>query len=118
MSEKEDNNFWLHNSMGHFTVNSRYKVLMQEKETQERGGYKESGTSIRTLAKQMLSCLWKLNIKHKLKIFMWMCINNALPVNEVIFSRTKKGDSIYKACGEGVATVEHALLNYRQAKQV
>ena len=25
---------------------------------------------------------------------------------------------MYKACGEGVETVEHALLNYRQAKQV
>ena len=49
---------------------------------------------------------------------MWKCINNALPVKEVIFSRSKKGDPICKACGEGVETVEHVLLNCRQANQV
>ncbi|XP_027183906.1 uncharacterized protein LOC113782197 [Coffea eugenioides] len=49
---------------------------------------------------------------------MWKCINNALPVKEVIFSRSKKGDPICKACGEGEETVEHVLLNCSQAKQV
>ncbi|XP_027150159.1 uncharacterized protein LOC113750373 [Coffea eugenioides] len=118
LAGKEDSNFWIHSPTGQYTVNTGYKVLMKEKEIRERNGYDGAGTSRHSSSKQMWTCLWKLNIKHKLKTFMWKCINNALPVNEVIFSRTQKGDPICKVCGEGVETVDHALLNCRQAKQV
>nr|XP_027123998.1 uncharacterized protein LOC113740655 [Coffea arabica] len=117
LAGKEDNNFWIHSPTGQYKVSTRYKVRMKEKETQERVGYKGAGPSTHNAAKQMWSCLWKLNIKQKLKTFMWKCINNSLSVKEVIFSRTKKEDPIYKACGEGVETVKHMLLNCRQAKQ-
>ncbi|KAL3532365.1 hypothetical protein ACH5RR_005886 [Cinchona calisaya] len=51
-----------------------------------------------------------LNMKHKLKHFWWKCLHTILPVNEVIYSRTKQGDPICKCCGEGVESVEHLLF--------
>ncbi|XP_027174751.1 uncharacterized protein LOC113774410 [Coffea eugenioides] len=118
LAGKEDSNFWIHSPTGQYTVNTGYKVLMKDKGNQTMNSYNGAGTSVHSTSKQMWSCLWKLNIKHKLKTFMWKCINNALPVSEVIFSRSKKGDPICKVCGEGVETVEHVLLNCKQAKQV
>ncbi|XP_027157270.1 uncharacterized protein LOC113774079 [Coffea eugenioides] len=63
-------------------MNLGYKALMKDKEIQGRKDQEDASTSIHSTSKQMWSCLWKLNIKHKLKTFMWKCINNALPVNE------------------------------------
>ena len=98
-------------------MNLGYKGLMKDKEILGRKDQEDVSTSIHSTSKQMWSCLWKLNIKHKLKTFMWKCINNALPVNEVIFSRTQKGDPICKVCGEGVETVDHACAPELQTGQ-
>ncbi|XP_071916173.1 uncharacterized protein [Coffea arabica] len=53
---------------------------------------------------------WGLNIKHKIKHFLWKCLHCILPTNEEIFRRTGKGDPLCKCCGEEQETTEHALL--------
>ncbi|XP_027178118.1 uncharacterized protein LOC113777281 [Coffea eugenioides] len=62
--------------------------------------------------------LWNLNVKQKIKVFIWKCMNNALPVRELIYDRTKLGEPICTGCGEGEETVEHLLFHCKNAEQV
>mgnify|MGYP004707504295 CR=1 FL=1 len=76
---------------------------------QKQGGQSGDETSLED------NHLWKLNVKHKLKIFIWKCLNNALPVNEVVFSRTKKGSPI---CGNVVKTYKLWSINFAIAEML
>ena len=58
----------------------------------------------------MWNTLWQLNIKHKTKLFIWKCIQGALPVREAVNRRTRMGDPICRTCGEAQETIEHLLL--------
>ena len=44
-------------------------------------------------------------------------MNNAIPVKELIFDRTKVGDPICTGCGEEVETVEHILFHCKKAEE-
>ena len=54
--------------------------------------------------------LWSLNMKHKLKHFIWKCLHGILPVNEVVKSRTGKGDDKCACYGEYIKTMEHMFF--------
>nr|XP_027100913.1 uncharacterized protein LOC113720151 [Coffea arabica]XP_027101109.1 uncharacterized protein LOC113720465 [Coffea arabica] len=97
-----------------YTVNSGYKFLM--KQHRKRGRRRQEGASSSYTASdselaQMWNTLWSLNIKHKIKIFIWKCIQGALPVKATVNRRTGVGDPICKMCGSAQETVEHLLLN-------
>ncbi|XP_027152430.1 uncharacterized protein LOC113752516 [Coffea eugenioides] len=111
---REDSYFWQHNAGGCYSVSSGYKLLMEENNSTEKAKLGKAGPSIMEESqqlKQIWNTLWKLNIKHKIKLFIWKCIKGALPVKEAIFRRTGMGDPICRACGESQETVEHLLLN-------
>lgn len=57
-------------------------------------------------------------MKHKLKHFLWSCLNRTLPLDAEIFQRTGVGDPLCKYCGEDLESVEHVLLLCKQAKEV
>lgn len=61
--------------------------------------------------------LWSLNIKHKIKHFLWKCLHCILPTNEENFRRTGKGDPLCKCCREEQETVEHILLHCKSREQ-
>lgn len=75
----------------------------------------QSGEETSLEEKHLWKHLWKLNVKHKLKIFIWKCLNKALPVNEVVFSRTKKGSPI---CGNVVKTYKLWSINFAIAEML
>ncbi|XP_027155669.1 uncharacterized protein LOC113756069 [Coffea eugenioides] len=75
----------------------------------------EAGSNQR---KQIWNALWRLNIKHKIKLFVWKCIRGAIPVREAIFKRTGEGDPVCKGCGEEPETIEHSLLQCPIAKAI
>ncbi|XP_071933570.1 uncharacterized protein [Coffea arabica] len=54
--------------------------------------------------------LWNLNIKMKLKHFLWRCLHNALPASETLFKRIGKGSNFCVCCGEKTETIEHLLF--------
>ena len=49
------------------------------------------------------------NISHKIKIFIWKGLKEAVPIKEIIWRRVKKGDPIYSGGGEDVATLEDKI---------
>ena len=67
---------------------------------------------------QMWNMLWKLNIKHKTKHFIWKCIKRAVPVREAVRKRTGVGDLICSTCGEAPETIGHMLFNCPHALEV
>ena len=62
--------------------------------------------------------MWKLKVKLKLKLFIWKCMNSALPVNEKIYTRTRIGDLMCKSYGEDIEIMEHLFFHCRLAKEV
>lgn len=88
LSDREDFNYWQLSAGGNYTVSFGYKWPMGESSTR-----KENREAARTnfeegsqQSKQIWSTLRKLNIKHKIKVFIWKCINGALPVREALIS--------------------------------
>ncbi|XP_027118787.1 uncharacterized protein [Coffea arabica] len=83
-----------------------------------QGGREEASTSWSNHSQGIWKYLWKLKVKHKVKIFLWKCLSQALPVRQLIASRTKQGDPICRGCGEDSETIEHVLFHCSYATQV
>ena len=54
--------------------------------------------------------LWRLNVKMKLKHFLWRCLQNALHANETLYKRIGKGSNLCNCCGENAETIEHIFF--------
>ena len=110
--------FWLHSKHVEYSVKSCYQVLLKEERRKESETKGESGSSYDDSNTQIWKTLWGLNIKHKIKLFIWRCITNTLTARETIFRRTKQGTPICSRCGEHMETVEHILFHCHQAQKV
>ena len=108
----QDRLYWRYTKSGVFTVKSAYDVSMEirkHKQKERRQG--DSGsTSYAQLNSKVWKNVWALQLKHKLKHFIWRCLHHSLPVNEQIHKRTGKGSPICSSCGEEVETLEHMLF--------
>ncbi|XP_027167207.1 uncharacterized protein LOC113767344 [Coffea eugenioides] len=86
---------------------------MNKQNRQEDGG--EANHSRNMQGSRVWKELWGLNMKHKIKHFIWKCLRGVLPVNEVVMRRTGKGSPMCINCGEGVETLEHMLFKCDRA---
>ncbi|XP_027062993.2 uncharacterized protein [Coffea arabica] len=114
LADREDSFYWQPKEGGMYTVNSGYKFLMKQHRKRDRCNQGEASSSYivsDSHLAQMWNTLWRLNIKHKIKFFVWKCIQGALPVKAAVYRRTGVGDPICKMCGTAQETVEHLLLN-------
>lgn len=103
LSGREDSYYWQPQAGGMYTVNSCYKFLMKKNRSARRCNSEGAGSSYAEGSQQvaqMWNTLWKLNIKHKIKFFIWKCIKGALPVREAVSRRTGVGDPMCTTCGE------------------
>lgn len=116
--KRKDKIYWKHSKSGRYTVKSGYARAKQEEESQQRN--KESGaeTSWEQNKENVWKRMWSLNIKAKHKHFLWKCLNNILPIKELVQKRIGKCDNICCACGEAEETVEHLLLLCPSAETV
>ncbi|XP_027126082.2 uncharacterized protein [Coffea arabica] len=121
LTGREDCYYWQHNAGGQYTVSSGYQFLMKERSEAEKEQVEAAGSSIREgsqSARQMWKTLWKLNIKHKIKIFIWKCITGALPVRAEIYRKTRLGDPVCRMCGEEQESVEHLFFSCPHTQEV
>nr|XP_027060796.1 uncharacterized protein LOC113687374 [Coffea arabica] len=107
---RDDNTFWTRNINGEYTVQSGYKMEMERKEEVIRKEGEGVEMSFNSVSQQVWKVLWSLNISHKVKMFIWKGLSDAVPVKELIWRRIKRGDPICSICGEEVETLEHMLL--------
>ena len=104
LTGREDSYYWQHNAGGAYTVSSGYKLLTEKSTSAEKEEIGAAGPSLTEgsqQVRQMWNTLWKLNIKHKIKLFIWKCIKGALPVRATIYSKTGLGDLVCRTCREG-----------------
>ncbi|XP_027158016.1 uncharacterized protein LOC113759637 [Coffea eugenioides] len=114
--ERKDTVYWIKSSTGEFTVKSGYRLA---KSLRGKGDHGRRGAESSCRGKytpQGWSFLWGLKVKHKLKHFIWKCLQGVFPVNVAIKERCSKGDPICKCCGEYPETIEHLLFFCDNAK--
>lgn len=111
LAGREDSNFWVHSTTGQYTVKLGYECFNTKDQKQRDKNESEGETSSSFWKEKTRRILWKLKIKHKQKIFIRKCLNDALPVRETIFRRTSKGSMICKSCGSEAETVEHLFFH-------
>ena len=71
-------------------------IAKQDKNSKERREEATAKTSWEIRKHSVWKNLWNLNVKVKLKHFMWKRLQNCLPVKEVIYKRTDKGDQMWQ----------------------
>lgn len=117
MSGRKDRLYWKNNESGMYIVRSGYEAAKRMQAVLAKKNQEAESNSSR-MANQIWDFVWKLNVKHKLKNFMWSCLHHILPADGTVLERTGTGDSICNCCGEAVETEEHALLLWGHAREI
>ena len=113
---RQDTIYWKYSKSGIYSVKSGYAVKKEEigKRSKEvQGG---EGTSYAQNSDKVWKSLWGLKMKPKIKHFIWRCLHNSIPVNELIHRRIGTGSTLCKCCGEGEETVEHMIFFCKMAE--
>nr|XP_027101192.1 uncharacterized protein LOC113720678 [Coffea arabica]XP_027115614.1 uncharacterized protein LOC113733445 [Coffea arabica] len=114
----KDRLYWSKSNTGEYTVKSGYKLAKCIKKRRAPVGRNIESSSNRRCSDQSWSFLWGLNIKQKLKHFLWKCLQDILPVNATVKARCSKGDHMCRCCGEHTETLEHLLFFCDHAKAI
>nr|XP_027090235.1 uncharacterized protein LOC113711271 [Coffea arabica] len=118
---RADSNYWIASNNGNYTVKSAYKMLEGEEKTTNigRGVARGQGeTNFNGQKEKDRSKMWRMDIKGKHKTCLWKCLNQALPVNELIYYGTRMREPICQVCGAGEETIEHLFFFCNPAKEV
>lgn len=118
MYSRSDRFRWAHTSTGCYTVKSGYNAAKLYADQAKIQTAKEGESSRRDQRSRIWKHLWGLNLKHKVKHFIWKCLCGILPTNELLFRRTKKGCPICIGCGQDIETTEHLLFQCSKAVEI
>ena len=115
---RKDRLYWKHSKSRMYTVKSGYAAAKLEGASQSQRLEPGSETSWEVRKHIVWKRLWSLNLKMKLKHFLWRCLQNSLPVNEAIYKRIGKGSSWCSCCGKDTETIEHIFFFCPNAQMV
>lgn len=99
-----------------YTVNSSYKVtkLCEKKVQGEEGSSRRREDEDRNL----WLGIWNMNIKKKIRHFIWRVCHDRIPVNANLRNRGIEVNETRRQCGEGRETVEHLFFHCDTAKLI
>lgn len=61
--------------------------------------------------KELSQAIWKKGyVQPRLRLFLWKCSKNVLPLSEILFGRSSKGDPCCALCGQE-ESMQHMLFN-------
>ncbi|XP_027076016.1 uncharacterized protein [Coffea arabica] len=100
------------------TVRIGYMVAKELQQVRTEVGVQQEKSSRNEQGTEVWKFLWDLNMKHKLKHFIWKRLQNILPVNEVIKRRVGRGSELCACCGEQPETVEHMFFYCKHAELI
>lgn len=109
----QDRLVWHHSRKGNFTVASAYSWLLNSSPLSQHAP--ESSNS-RAANKSMWKRLWGMNIKGKIKHFLWRAWHRILPTNDQLLRKGSQIDALCKTCGEADETLEHMLFHCPKAR--
>nr|XP_027071698.1 uncharacterized protein LOC113696490 [Coffea arabica] len=108
--ERKDRLYWLHSKSGVYTIRTGYVIAKGGRETVNHRIAPDSETSWAIRKHTVWKRLWGLNIKMKLKHFLWRCLQNGLATSEALYQRVGKGSNLCQCCGEATETIEHVFF--------
>ena len=56
--------------------------------------------------------VWKFDTYPKIQFFLWLCLHNSVPTEEVLGSRGLRLDTICNLCHQNMETIDHLLRGY------
>lgn len=101
----EDDIWWPANKEGEYTVKSGYQEMWQAGRTINLN---PSGSE--SIETEVWKGIWSAQIPQKVKMFIWKCCWNILPVKENLCKRRVVRTGICTICNKEIETVEHSLL--------
>ena len=118
MFKRSDRFFWKFAKSGTYKVKSGYVKAVQASKIIKRSQKLEGETSWEMRKHAIWKQLWNLNLKYKIKHFIWKCLQKGVAVKKAIYKRTGRGDMICPVCGDEVETSKHMLLTCTRAQCV
>ena len=118
IGRRMDRLIWKFSKTGAYTVKTGYARARQEENQISQNQTYNAESSWEVRKRTVWKNLWHQKVKAKLKHFMWKCLQNCLPTNEVIFKRIGQGEGRCSCYGEGIETIEHLLFFCVNAREV
>nr|XP_027120381.1 uncharacterized protein LOC113737334 [Coffea arabica] len=115
---RKDRLFWKHSKSGIYTVKTGYVIAKEEKEVTNQRPAPDPETSWEIRKHTVWKTLWSLNIKLKLKHFLWRCLQNGLATKDALYKRFGIGNKFCHCCGEDMETIEHIFFTCPTAKVI
>ncbi|XP_026417363.1 uncharacterized protein LOC113312843 [Papaver somniferum] len=72
----------------------------------------ENGVDITSLSlpESLWKPLWSLNVSERIKLFLWKCLQDALPTNAKLYGKVKDISPLCTMCNNDIETTEHLLF--------
>ncbi|CAA0840171.1 Unknown protein [Striga hermonthica] len=112
---KEYQLIWEKEKNGNFSVSSIYAALIEEKWNNLDLPEPSSHHQVNKHARKKL---WSLQIKGKIKHFLWRGINNTIPICYNLRRRGLELDPICQICWEAPETQEHLFFQCHRAAKI
>ena len=96
--------FWKGSNLGVYTVASGYNWLLPN--TVEPNTVNE------------MTWLWKVKAPEKIKLLLWLGINNAIPTGEFRFVRNLCDTPVCQRCGQDMETILHCLRDCDMSRNI
>ncbi|XP_071917188.1 uncharacterized protein [Coffea arabica] len=116
--DRKDRLFWNYSKSGIYTVKSGYAVAKEQSEKGNQRLAPDPEISWEVRKHTVWKRLWGLNVKMKLKHFLWRCLQNGMATNEALYKRLGTSNKICYCCGEETETIKHIFFFYPKAKVV
>lgn len=112
-----DKCIWRGTASGQFSVKSAY-VIAKELVLARRANNISGQVSGMEEDEDMWKRVWYMRAPTKIKMFLWRCLHEIIPVNRVLTHRHMPVDPICPLCGLAEETPSHMLLNCVRASKV
>ncbi|KAF3436938.1 hypothetical protein FNV43_RR19691 [Rhamnella rubrinervis] len=99
----QDKLIWIGNKTGQFSVRDCYLAGFNTSREEEGDDFWDK--------------LWKAKIHERLKVFLWRLVSGALPLNQVIYGKTRKGFPFCPCCGIEEESVLHRFKGCETTKR-
>lgn len=112
---QKDRLVWQFINNGIFSVNSAYQWLARQKRQAINEPESCSGKQQQS---KMWKRLWSMQIKRKIKHFLWRAYHRIIPTNEKLREKGLTVDEWCKVCGEDKETMERMFFHCRKAQLI
>ncbi|XLU79028.1 hypothetical protein S245_002449 [Arachis hypogaea] len=102
MSESESGWIWLPTSLKAYSSREGYRWLLTKK--------------VNSIENSNCGWIWHLNLPEKIKMMMWLGLQNALPTNAFRFKRHLTDSDRCLRCNSDLETMEHCLRDCEKSR--